>query len=796
MTAAAGAMPHSLTGDEARQRLTTYGRNELPRERPPSRLRVFAGQFRSPMIWLLLVAGALSAVLGELADALAIWAILAINAVVGHLQEQRATKAIEALRTLTAPRATVVRDGQEMMIAAALVVPGDVLVLGSGDLVAADARIVEAHALRTNEATLTGESTPVGKVSGEAAPRGMVFQGTSIVAGSGRGVVTATGATTELGHIARLLETADVTATPLQRRLARVTRTLLLASGGIVVIVAAIGLLRGARWFDVFLSAVALAVAAIPEGLPAIITIALAIGLRRMAARQALVRKLPAVETLGCTTVVCTDKTGTLTTGQMTVRELWGLDHVALLDAAVACCDSELPRPGSADTGDPTEIAILRAAALRGITRAAIERDRPRRDVVPFDPLARFMAISREDGRVYVKGAPEVVLARCAPPPDDARRAAQELAARGLRVLAVAVGPSLAGPLELRGLIASADPPRPEAIEAVAAAHAAGIQVVMITGDHPATAVAIAREIGILPDGVAPDGIVHARATPEAKLRIVRAHKAAGAVVAMTGDGVNDAPALREADVGIAMGRAGTEVTREVADIVLADDNFATIIAAVREGRAIFENLRKVLVYLLSGNTAELLVMLLAGILGLPLPFVPLQLLWINLVTDGLPALALVLDPPETDVMQRPPRSTTEPMLGGPEWLRIGLTGLLEAAVTLGVFLWALHARDVATARGLAFSTLVFSELFRAFAARSVTHVFWQVGAFTNVVLLGVIGASVMFQVALHHVGALSRLFDAPPLGLTAWLGCLGLGLVPVSILEITKLVRGARRAR
>lgn len=791
-----------LSAVEARRRLDEYGRNELPRGEQVPWWRVLASQFASPVIWLLGAAAVISGALGELADAGAIGAILGINAVVGHLQESRAARSIDALRSLTAPRAQVVRDGQSMTIVASLVVPGDVLVLAPGDIVAADARLVEAHALATNEAALTGESAPVRKSTAPAlagAPlaeqRDRVFQGTSIAAGAARAIVTATGPATELGRIATLLETTAPTPTPLQRQLAEVTRVLLLASMGIVAIVALIGLLRGAGWFEVFLSAVALAVAAIPEGLPTVITVALALGVRRMAARNALVRKLPAVETLGCTTVICTDKTGTLTTGVMTVRELWGPDHARLLDAAAACCDADLGSDGAAAAGDPTEVALLAAAAQHGIDRASIERARPRREVVPFDPATRFMAIRRADDRWYVKGATEVVLVRCSTGTEGALATVEHLAGRGLRVLAVAVGPKLDGGLELLGLIGSADPPRPEVIGAVAAARSAGIRTLMITGDHPATAAAIAREVGIVRPGESGEGVVHARATPEDKLRIVREHVARDEVVAMTGDGVNDAPALREAHVGIAMGRTATEVTREVSDVVLADDNFASIVAAIREGRGIFDNLRKVLVYLLAGNVAELAVMLTAAVLGLPLPLLPLQLLWINLVTDGLPALALVMEPPETDVMQRPPRPPHEPLLGTREWSRILVAGMLEAGITLGVFVWALHTRDLASARGLAFSVLVFSELFRAFAARSTTRVAWELGMGSNPVLLAVVLASCAIQVALHHVAGLGAVFAILPLTVTDWALCAALGAVTMTVLELAKLARrGSRR--
>ena len=792
-----------LSAAQAAQRLAADGRNELEPPRARSRWRMFARQFTSPVIWLLIAGAAISAALGESADAIAIAAILILNATVGFLQEHRAERALLALRRMTAPRARVLRDGWPVTVAAAEVVRGDLLVLEAGDIVAADATLIEAHGLTSNEAPLTGESLPVEKSLAPSAPgvaldeqRDHVFAGTSIAGGLGRAVVTATAMATELGKIAALLATVRVEATPLQRRLAQVSRTLLVASGGIVVVVAVVGLARGQRLFDVFLSAVALAVAAVPEALPATVTVALALGVRRMARRNALVRELAAVETLGCTGVICTDKTGTLTTGVMSVRELWGADHGVLLDAAAACCDAELGGGAAADTGDPTELAILAEAALRGIARPIIEAQRPRLAVQPFDPARRYMTIRRADGRLYAKGAFEAIAPRCRGSLEDAARAMAQMSARGLRVLAVAVGAQPeATELELVGVLGLADPPRSEAVAAVAAARHAGIRTVMITGDHPTTAAAIARELGIVRDGEVPDELVHARATPEDKLRIVRAWKRRGLVVAMTGDGVNDAPALREADVGIAMGKAGTEVTREVSDIVLADDNFATIVEAIREGRGIFDNIRKALVFVLAGNVAELGVMLVAALVGLPLPLLPLQLLWMNLVTDGLPALALVMDPIDADVMTRPPRPSREPILGRREWRSIVAGGALELAVTLSVYVGALYSRGLPTARSLAFSVLVLSQLFRALAARSAKRVLWQVGALGNVVLLTVIGASIAAQLALHQVTPLRVLFELTPLSWSQAALVFVLGLCAVTVLELAKLI-ARRRAR
>jgi P-type Ca2+ transporter type 2C len=788
-----------LSSEEAQRRLTECGPNEIRREDATSPFILLGRQFSSPVIWLLFGASAVSLALAEYLDAIAIGVIVIINAIIGFLQEHRAERAVIALRSMTAPRARVLRDGQSVIIPARDIVPGDVLVLEAGDVAAADARLLNAHALRTNEAALTGESTPVEKSTEPTVPdtplaerHDFVFMGTSIATGTGFGEVVATGMGTELGRIAHLLATAEDAATPLQHRLARVSQTLLYICGGIVGVVGVAGLLRGWPLLQVFMAAVSLAVAAVPEGLPAVVTIALAVGVQRMAARHVLVRRLPAVETLGCATVICTDKTGTLTTGVMTVRELWGRDHTTLLYAAAACSDAELAADGRGGVGDPTELAILAAAAERDIHRAAIEHAAPRVSEVPFDSIQKRMEVERADGRTYIKGAVEAIVSLSSNGADGVLDANAQMAARGLRILAVAGASSGGGPVTLLGLIGIADPPRTEAIEAVAAARAAGITTVMITGDHPVTANAIARELGILSQSSDTE-LVRARATPEDKIEIVRIWKARNAIVAMTGDGVNDAPALREAHVGIAMGRTGTEVTREASDMVLADDNFASIIAAVREGRGIFDNIRKTLVYLLSGNAGELAVMLVAALAGWPLPLLPLQLLWINVVTDGLPALALVVDPPEDDVLRRPPRHPDEPMLGHREWQFIVATGLLQAVTTLGVFVWALNARDLVEARNLAFSVLVFAELFRAFAARSTTRLFWEVGAFTNTRLLGVVVLSVLLQIGIHHIPLAQKVFEIGALSAADCALTLLVALCPVSVIELAKLTRRAR---
>ncbi len=791
-----------LSAEEAAARLAREGPNEIRREKGKSLWAILGGQFRGAMTWLLVGACIVSGALGEVVDAIAIGAIIVLNALIGFVQEYRASRAMNALKAMTAPRARVRRGGQLETLAAKDIVVGDLLVLDAGDVVAADALLLEVHALSVDEATLTGESMPVEKdtaPTAEGTPLAertdQVFMGTSVGNGSALAVVTQTGMKTELGRIASLLAEVKSEPTPLEGRLEQVGRLLLVLCLVIAGIVALLGLLRGHPWLEVLMSSVSLAVAAVPEGLAAIVTVALAIGVQRMAKRNVLVRKLPAVETLGCTTVICTDKTGTLTTGTMSVREVWGPDHDRVLDVAAAASDAELDATGTAGSGDPTEVAILKAALERGIEGGAIEKERARVTVHPFDADRKRMSIRRADHVLYVKGALELMLPLCTTGQEGALEANRELASRGLRVLAVAVGEGEEEQsLELVGLLGLADPPRPEAIEAVRQARAAGIRTIMITGDHPLTALAIAREMGIVLPGEDPKEIVHARATPEDKLRIVRSWKARGEIVAMTGDGVNDAPALREAHIGIAMGVTGTEVSREASSMVLTNDDFASIVAAVREGRGIFDNVRKTLVYLLTGNFGELVLMLGASIVGLPLPHTALQIQWINLVTDGLPALVLVMDPPDQDVLTQPPRKATEPILGASQWQAVIATGLLESSVVLGVFVWALGSHDATGARSLAFSVLVFAEVFRAFSARSTSLVFFETGVFTNVRLLMGIAFTIALQIGLSELTWTRDLFGITSMTHADLLVCGAIGLVPVTLIELFKLARRALR--
>lgn len=873
-------MEQGLSSNEAKIRLARYGQNKLRKGKRFSALAIFVIPFKSLVIWVLIGAAAVSAALGETVDGIAIVAIVILNAVIGFIQEYRAEKAAAALARLAAPHCRVVRDGHSAAVAASEIVPGDILLLEGGDLVAADARLIQTSVLRINEAPLTGESQAVGKFTDSlpsetplAERNNMVFLGTSVTGGTSRALVVNTGMETELGHIAKLLETAESGETPLQRKLDRVARTLLWACFGIIALIFSLGLLRGIEAFKLFLSAVSLAVAAIPEGLPAVVTIALALGVQRMVQRNALVRHMASVETLGCAEVICTDKTGTLTMGEMTARKLItaerlyritgegyategtffsgnvesppsnSLELLALLHASAACNDAELTLIDgrSAIVGDPTEGALLVAAAKGGITRAIIESEMPRLAVVPFDSDRKRMTVIRTQEShlwAFVKGAPEVILSRCALirtgqgvrelTENDRTRLLQAntlLAHDALRVLAVAERPlddfsfeegavvndtEIEQGLTLLGLIGLQDPPRNEAKEAVVKCKRAGIKTVMITGDHPDTARAIGLELGILGKG---DKVlvgaeldrlddealkervaqisVYARVTAEHKLRIVRAWKARGAVVAMTGDGVNDAPALKEASIGIAMGITGTEVTKEAADIIITDDNFASIVAAVEEGRGIYDNIAKTLEYLLAGNTGELIVMLSAILLGWPLPLLPLHLLWINLVTDGLPALALATDPIDIGVLNLPPRRSQETLFTR-EFLTLTLfTGLLTASVTLGVFAYELYIdNSLEQARDAAFTALVIAELLRAFGARSERRTIWQIGLFSNLRLFLVVAVSFALQLAIHHVPMLQTLFQIEPVSLNQCVGWIGVGFIPLIVLELRKVIR------
>ncbi|HBD9275140.1 TPA: cation-translocating P-type ATPase [Legionella pneumophila] len=867
-----------LTEEEAQSRLKELGPNLLVKQKRSAPWMIFFQQFNSLVTWVLLGAVVISFLLGEKADAIAIFTIVILNAVIGFFLEYRADRAILALQQMAAPKATVFRDGHARMILTAEIVPGDILLFESGDLIAADARLFDLSSLKINEAPLTGESLPVDKTlkacSAEtplADRKNMVFMGTSVVNGTGRAIVVATGMTTEMGHIAKMLGEASRDESPLQKRLNQVGSRLLWICFSIVILIFVLGLLRSIPLFKLFMSSVSLAVAAIPEGLPAVVTVALALGVQRMVRRAVLVRRMSAVETMGCLQVICTDKTGTLTVGEMTARKLVTAEdiysivgegynltghfirqgqevHVAqdnLLQAAlyaIAACnnaDFSVQQDQLSTVGDPTEIALLVAAAKEGIWRDDLESSSPRVKELPFDSERKRMTVARREAEqlsAYVKGAPEIILTRCTHlltrngikkiTANDRARIQQScglMASEALRLLAFATRQlelsSLEGTdediennLVFLGLVGLQDPPHADAKASVSRCKMAGIKPVMITGDHPDTARAIAQELGILNPGdrlitgnelgamsdeeftqCVKQVAVYARVTAEHKLRIVRAWKKHQMIVAMTGDGVNDAPALKEASVGIAMGITGTAVTKEAADIILMDNNFTSIVAAIEEGRTIYDNISKTLAYLLAGNMGELLVVFIALLIGWPLPLLPIQLLWINLVTDGLPAIALATDLSEPGILKRPPRESKKPFMDFQFFKRVSFIGSLTALVTLSIFAYEfLINGDLIQAQDAAFSVLVTAELLRAFGARSQTKTIWQLGFFSNIRLFAIVSISFALQILIHHIPILQELFGVGSVTLTQCLLWIILGMVPLFIMELQKTLRKA----
>ena len=862
-----------------------HGPNHLTEAPPPPWWRKAVGQLAEAVVLILLAAAALSAAVGDWADALAILAIVAMNALLGLYQERQAERALAALRRLSAPNARVVRDGTHRVIPARDLVPGDRVELEAGDHVPADVRLLSAAALRVQEAALTGESEAADKEAtatlDPGAPlgdrRNMAYLGTVVAAGKASGVVVATGMGTELGRIAGLLQRQVPEPTPLQRRLAQLGRVIAVACLAVAAGVLVLELARGSRLTDVLLLAISVAVAAVPEGLPAVVTVSLTLGVQRMVRRNALIRKLPSVETLGSVTVICSDKTGTLTRNEMTVRELAAggkrflfagggydprgavrvaadageqpvgpgtdPDLTAALVVADRCNTARLVLARDAGTwqvvGDPTEGALLAAARKGGVEPGAGS------DVVseiPFDSERKAMSVVTRGpgGRpvMYTKGAPEVVLAKCraehaggrveALTPDRRAailRTASGMADRALRVLALAYRDdppaSPAGYAEadlvFAGLAGMMDPPREEAKAAVRRCHEAGIRPVMITGDHPATALAVARELDIarpgdrvvsgadlegMSDGelerVVDQVSVYARVAAEHKLRVVRAWKRRGHVVAMTGDGVNDAPAVRAADIGIAMGRTGTDVTKEAAAIVLTDDNFQSIVNAVEEGRGVYDNIQKALHYLLAGNAGLVLFVAVASLAGWPFPLTATQILWMNLVTNGLPALALSMEPPEPDVMRRRPRPPREPVLPLAHGLLILGQGALVAAVTAAGF--ALVYQDdpanLPRARTMAFSVVSYAFILLALSGRSMRYTMPEVGPFSNPALLGAIVVSGLLQLSVVTLPFARGVFETAGHFRWEWGLLAVLALIPVTVVEVAKLVRARLRRR
>ena len=828
-----------LTPEEARRRLLAVGPNELAETERSPWWTLFLRQFANTMIVVLAVAAGVTFVIGERTDTIVIAVIVVLNALVGFVQEYRAERAMAALRRLTVTPAKVLRSGDLAEVPGTELVPGDMVRVKAGEVVPADLRLVEVYAFQADEAPLTGESQPVGKTAevvaqdaGIADRENIAFKGTAATYGRATGLVVATGMGTEIGKIAAMLGRSKPPDTPLQRRLAVLGRWLAAAALVVCAVVFVAGVATGQPAEEMFLTAVSLAVAAIPEGLPAVVTVALALGARRMATRRAVIRRLPAVETLGSVSVICTDKTGTLTENRMTVERVWtpaGTYTVSgrgyapegevsgpdgddprlqrLAQVAAACNDAVLHPPSNPDgewtvTGDPTEGALAALAGRLGVDAGELGARMPRHGAVAFDASRRRMTTVHKCGDAFwvaVKGAVEALAPLLRDEDADlvatAREMADRLTAEGYRVLALAERDAeslpdrledLEAELRLAGLVGIADPPRAEVGDAVAKCRAAGVTPVMITGDHPGTAGAIAGRIGLLDGGEKRDLLTgdqlaaldddsfasqvgsvgaYARTTPEQKLRIIHAWQAHDAVVAMTGDGVNDAPALQRADIGVAMGITGTDVSKEASDMVLADDNFATIVAAVEEGRRIYDNIRRFVRYLLTSNSGEIWVMLLAPLLGLPVPLVATQILWINLITDGLPAVALGMEPAERNVMRRGPRPANESILAGGLWQHALWVGLLMAAVVIP--LQALSRAADWPWQTMVFTTLALLQLGHALAVRSEMESTFTLGLRSNWWLAGAVALSLVAQLAVVYLPALQRAFQTEALSAT-----------------------------
>ena len=858
-----------LPAGEVKSRLHKYGYNKLKEKKKKSAWQMFFSQFKDFMVMVLIGAALISGLIGEVADTITILAIIIINACLGFIQERRAERSMDALKKLTAPEATVIRDGEEATIAASELVPGDLVLLETGDRIPADIRLIQLANMEVDESLLTGESVPVKKNDsiidkrelGIGDQRNMAFSGTVITRGRGRGIVTATGMATEMGQIAGLMQNVEEEDTPLQKRLDQLGKWLVVLCLLISAIVVGLGIHQGKPLFQMFLAGVSLAVAAIPEGLPAVVTIALAIGVQKMIRRNAIIRKLPAVETLGCATVICSDKTGTLTQNEMTVRQVWiggntieisgqGYDPkgefitedekrveikgdiAKALTISALCNNAALRKSNIAISGmfrrskndrdwqisgDPTEGALLVLGAKGGVWRESLEKNISRIDEIPFDSERKRMTVIYRDQlgnkEAMVKGAPDVVLNLCSrilingqiiPLTNSLREDIKEqnakMANSALRVLALAyrsIEPGIKALDErvekdlifvaLAGMI---DPPRPQAKKAIQICKKAGIKTVMITGDHHLTAIAVARELEMASDDakvvtgqelermsdkefatIANDVSVYARVSPKHKLRIVKTLKRLGHVVAMTGDGVNDAPAVKEADIGISMGKTGTDVTKEASAMVLSDDDFATIVSAIEEGRGIYDNIRKFIRYLLSCNVGEVLVMLLAALAGLPLPLLPIQILWVNLVTDGLPAMALGVDNNDPDIMDRKPRSPKESVFSQGLATKIALRGVQIAVGTLAVFIIGLviSNKNVELARTMAFTTLVFSQLFHVFECKSERHNVFEVGIFSNIYLVVAVAISATMQLLVLYLPFFQSVFRTVPLSWFEW---------------------------
>jgi Ca2+-transporting ATPase len=871
-----------LSAAEAKSRLKQYGPNKVTEKPGTPAWKRFLLQFHQPLIYILLVASGLTLALGEFVDGSVIFGVVFILGLIGYIQETKAEDAIRTLTKMLVAEATVRRDRTKQRVPSSELVPGDVVLLQSGDSVPADLRLVRVRSLQIDESALTGESLPVHKhvdplvlATVLADRKNLAFAGTLVTRGEAEGVVWATGDQTETGRIARLISEAVELSTPLTRKIAQFSRILLWLILGLAAFAFAVGVWRGEKIVEMFVAAVALAVGAIPEGLPAAVTITLAIGVARMARHRAIIRKLPAVETLGSTTVICSDKTGTLTENQMTVQQVYAGGHlyevtgtgydpsgvvqaegkpvvpekhpalIACLRAGLFCNDSVLIRDNGKVRvqGDPTEAALIVAAEKAGLTRADTYREIERLDAIPFEPEHQFMATLHrgKDGHIiYKKGAVERVVGGCSTMADDFGNefaiepkkiyaAADQMAANGLRVLAFAQRKTTTGQRELDhdhvardlvflGLQGMMDPPRPEAIAAVQRCQNAGIAVKMITGDHLLTARAIAQQIGLrgstkaeAPNAVsgrelegacdeelltiAEDSAVFARVSPEQKLRLVKALQTRGQIVAMTGDGVNDAPALKQADIGIAMGISGTDVAKSAADMILTDDNFASIEAAVEEGRGIFDNLKKFIVWTLPTNVGESFVLLAAILLGTALPMLPVQLLWINMTAVTLLGTMLVFEPREPDLMDRPPGDPNQPILTFPLFMRTGFVSLLMLAGGFALFLWELRREgaSLAEARTAVVNAIVVVEAFYLLNCRSLSRSIFSLGIFSNLwVILG-IGLIVAIQLLFTYAPIMNELFHSAPISGEAWLRIVAVGAIAFAAVELEKWIRFGR---
>lgn len=838
-----------LSSQEVEKRLQSFGRNELEVKKQESLLKKVLGQLEDPMIIVLLIAAFLSYVSSgfeDWIDSVIILLIVVINAIISISQENNASKSLEALQKMSAPLAKVIRNGKLEHVETATLVPGDIIELEAGDLVPADARVLTAANLKADESAMTGESVPVNKKALDSLPedtvlaerKNMLISSTVITNGRATCVVTDTGMKTEVGRIANLLITEDDNTTPLQQKMAEISKMLSIICLGICVLMFIVGLLYHRPILEIFMMAVSLGVAAIPEGLAAIVTIVLALGVQRLVKRHAIVKKLPAVETLGAASVICSDKTGTLTQNKMTIVETFvdnGQSETDLLTIGALCNDSKLTVTSASDfnvTGDPTETAFVSKAFEEKLDKNQLEQSMPRVAEIPFDSERKLMSTvhKMEQGyRVMVKGAPDVLLNRCTLPAAQAQVVAEknaEMASNALRVLGVAYKDIAEVPAELTsedlennltfvGLVGMIDPPRQEVKAAVEQCYEAGIRPVMITGDHKLTAVAIAKELDIFRDGdlaltgaeldLMPQEIleeevakysVYARVSPEHKMRIVKAWQAKGMVVAMTGDGVNDAPALKVADIGCAMGITGTDVAKGAADMILTDDNFATIVHAVEQGRGIFSNIKKSIQYLLSCNIGEIITIFVATALNFhQMPLVAIQLLWLNLVTDSLPALALGMEPVEPGVMKQKPRDSRKSIFADGFAASMIFYGVLVGAITLAAYWlgeYVLSDPNIAdgTANTMAFATLVFGELTRAFAVRSETRSIFSIGVFSNSAMNKAFVVSLAMQLAVLFIPFLQEIFKVQSLTGTEWIIVIALSLVPLIVSEITKAFR------